>query len=124
MYRLSTLQKYNIRFMETPGASFQDGPFWFETLSSVKNISFLHVPLYYYRLHSGQSVCRGKAHFWRDAFVHIDKSLENIQKEFPEKYQKLFSIRLRRSLTTYAWGFSCLDTKGGMELREYIQSDY
>jgi hypothetical protein len=27
-------------------------------------------------------------------------------------------------LTTYAWGFSCLDTKGGMELREYIQSDY
>ena len=76
LYRQTFLRENAIRFMETPGASFQDSPFCFEVLSMAEHISLIHTPYYYYRIHAQQSVKNGKAHFWRDIFIRIDTRIQ------------------------------------------------
>jgi glycosyltransferase involved in cell wall biosynthesis len=49
IYKKSFIDKYNIRHNETPGASFQDQGFWFQTFCRAKRIYFLNKPFYMYR---------------------------------------------------------------------------
>ena len=49
IYKKSFLDKNNIRFLETPGASYQDMAFMFKVLASVEKIKLLNIPLLYYR---------------------------------------------------------------------------
>jgi len=124
LYRRETLQKKNIRFMKTPWASFQDGPFWFQILMSIEKMSFILEPLYFYRVHDDQSVRKAKAYFWRDVYKHIDITLSKIHQENDVKYTIWVFLRLRLSICWYNWGLSCLDKKNQQELNTYIQRDY
>jgi glycosyltransferase involved in cell wall biosynthesis len=49
IYRKSFLEKNNIKFLETPGASFQDMSFNFKVLATSPKIMLLKEPLLYYR---------------------------------------------------------------------------
>ena len=49
IYNREFLNKYNIRHNETPGASFQDNGFWFQTFTQAERIGFIEKPLYYLR---------------------------------------------------------------------------
>ena len=44
IYRLSFLREYGIRHHETPGASFQDNGFWFQTFLYAERVMILDVP--------------------------------------------------------------------------------
>jgi|L827metagenome_2_1110789.scaffolds.fasta_scaffold00119_14 glycosyltransferase involved in cell wall biosynthesis len=46
VYRRDFLNKYNIRHNETPGASFQDTGFWFQTFCWANKVYFIDTPLY------------------------------------------------------------------------------
>lgn len=46
IYRMDFIKKNEIRFNETPGASFQDNGFWFQTFALAKRAYFLDKPLY------------------------------------------------------------------------------
>lgn len=50
IYRRDFLESYNIRFYESPGASYQDMPFKFIIYSIVDKITLLNVPVYNYRV--------------------------------------------------------------------------
>ena len=49
IYKKSFLDKNNIRFLETPGASYQDMAFMFKVLASVDKMKLIDIPLLYYR---------------------------------------------------------------------------
>lgn len=46
IYRMDFIKNNGIRFHETPGASFQDNGFWFQTFALAKRAYFLDKPLY------------------------------------------------------------------------------
>lgn len=46
IYRKSFLEKEHIFHNETPGASFQDTSFWFQTFSKAKRVYFVNKPFY------------------------------------------------------------------------------
>ncbi|MBE5832196.1 MAG: glycosyltransferase family 2 protein [Butyrivibrio sp.] len=49
VYRSEFLKKNNIRFNETPGASYQDFGFWFQTLMFAENVYMDDAYFYHYR---------------------------------------------------------------------------
>ena len=46
IYRTEFVRKNNIRFNETPGASYQDNGFWFKTFALAARVLLLNTPLY------------------------------------------------------------------------------
>ena len=46
IYKRDFIEKYHIRHNETPGASFQDNGFWFQTLALATRTYFLNKPFY------------------------------------------------------------------------------
>lgn len=46
IYRRDFLEQYKIRHHETPGASFQDNGFWFQTFIYAKRAMILDTPYY------------------------------------------------------------------------------
>ncbi len=49
IYRRDFLDKYNIRFQESPGASYQDNGFWMQTMMYAKRAMWLDRAFYMYR---------------------------------------------------------------------------
>ena len=49
IYRHSFLKNNNIRFNETPGASYQDNGFWFQTMIFAQRLLFARLPGYFLR---------------------------------------------------------------------------
>lgn len=60
IYRREFIQKFNIRHNETPGASFQDNGFWFQTFMFATRIYFLNMPLYMNRRDNPNSSVKNK----------------------------------------------------------------
>lgn len=61
IYNLSFLRKYDIRHNETPGASFQDNGFWFQTFMNSTKAYFLDQPFYMNRRDNPNSSVNNKA---------------------------------------------------------------
>lgn len=55
IYKKELIEENGIRFLETPGASYQDTGFNFKTLACAKKVVYLNKPLYYYRLDNPNS---------------------------------------------------------------------
>lgn len=49
IYRRSFLEQYGIRHHETPGASYQDNGFWFQTMCRARRVKFIRNAHYHYR---------------------------------------------------------------------------
>lgn len=100
VYRRDWLNRENIRFLPTPGASYQDVSFNFKTLA-----------------------CAEKAWFIRDAFLHYRRDNENssvkssvkiycvcdeyheIERFAEERKLLLFSVIVRMKYQSYYWNF-------------------
>lgn len=61
LYKLDFINKFNIRFNETLGASYQDTGFWFMMQVLARKIYFLNEAYYYYRQDNENSSCNSKA---------------------------------------------------------------
>lgn len=68
IYRRSLLQDWNIRFLETPGAAYQDISFAFKTTMAATRIRCLPQPLLNYRIHQNNSVKKAS-----NALIVIDE---------------------------------------------------
>ena len=60
IYKKSFLQKYKIKFVESPGASYQDLSFTFKTISSAKKIIITRKPYVHYRIDNENSSIHSK----------------------------------------------------------------
>lgn len=78
IYKKRFLDKYKIRHNETPGASYQDNGFFFQTFSLAKKIYFLDEPLYMKRMDNPHSSIhsREKVFSMKDEYDFIRNFLE------------------------------------------------
>ena len=60
IYRRDFLDEHHIRHHETPGASFQDNGFWFQTFCHGKNVRFIRDRLYHYRIDNPNASMRSR----------------------------------------------------------------
>ena len=60
LYKLSFLNENNIRHNETPGASYQDNGFWFQTFALAKRVMFVNQAFYHYRQDNPNSSINSK----------------------------------------------------------------
>lgn len=89
IYRTSFLREHNIKHNETPGASYQDNGFWFQTLCRAKRAMFLNKPYYMNRRDNPNSsvFSTGKVYAMRDEYDYIrnliETDLENLSEFIP-----------------------------------------
>lgn len=78
IYKRDFLNQYGIRHNTTPGASFQDNGFWFQTFCLAERMYFLHSPFYMYRCDNPSSSFKdkGKVFLMQQEYNFIRNFLE------------------------------------------------
>lgn len=94
IYSREFLHRYHIRHNETPGASFQDNGFWFQTFCWARKIYFVNEPFYMNRRDNpGSSVhSRDKVYCASVEYQYIRKFLEN-NPELKRQYIYVYSLK-------------------------------
>lgn len=78
IYRASFLRMHDIRHNETPGASFQDNGFWFQTFMWAKRAYFVDRPYYLNRRDRAESSVFNTSKMWamRDEYDFVRKVID------------------------------------------------
>lgn len=102
IYKKSFLDKNNITFNESKGASYQDISFHFKTLFLAQSIYLINEPLYYYRTDNEFSSVKNKNNPQAviKEFKVIDEFLKN-KSILPETSAQLLLFRLKAHIWNY-----------------------
>ncbi|HJC90103.1 MAG TPA: glycosyltransferase [Candidatus Mediterraneibacter excrementigallinarum] len=103
IYRRSFIEKYHIRHNTTPGASFQDNGFWFQTFCLAKRVYFVNRPYYMNRRDNPNSSVksRKKVYCMNEEYRFIHDFLDR-HPELKPYFIKVYSMqRFRNYFTTY-----------------------
>ena len=107
IYKRSFLNDNNIRFLETPGASYQDTSFAFKTLATAKRIMFTSKAYLYYRQDNENSSIHRK-----DKVYNICYEWEEITRyinERPEIKDIVNQVKLSTQFNAYKWNLVRID---------------
>ena len=114
LYRREFLERNHIRFLETPGASYQDTSFWFKVCIMAERGYFSEKPYVYYRTdNSGSSVkSAGKVYYICDEMgeclrymAESGLDLERIYPYYVMNKKNVYLWNLKRILPEYRPGF-------------------
>lgn len=121
MYRRDFLNKYHIRHNETPGASFQDNGFWFQTMMYCQKMYFLDEAFYMYRQDNpNSSINNGKKiNCCADEFSFIRNKIM----EYPDRKKELYTLSAKHDFDLHLWYFRCVDKKLMIELAENLNRE-
>lgn len=109
VYRTAFLRDHGIRFLETPGAAFQDTSFNFKVFACCHKAAFVDAPVIRYRQdNEGSSIhSKDKADAVGVEFDEIDRWLmENAE---PECRDRLLQESLIQRFNAYLWNLDRLD---------------
>lgn len=109
MYRRSFLLNNDIRFLETPGASYQDASFNFKVWACAKRVIFSTKPILKYRQDNESSSVNspGKVYCVCDEYDEMEKFLR-LHKEKRERFE---GVKERMKYDSYLWNYDRLDEK-------------
>lgn len=104
IYKLDFLNRWNIRHNETPGASYQDNGFWFQTFCRAERAWFVNRPYYMNRRDNPNSSMFSRKKFYcvTDEYRFIqdwmskDPALEKFSDTFYSKKFSNFMVTYRR----------------------------
>lgn len=103
IYKTSLIKDNNIRFLNTPGASYQDTSFNFKTNALAKRIMFIDKALHFYRRESGGNSVTNKA---KVEFVQIEWSeIYNFVKSQNGNLDCLYPTMAMVLLNSYDWNY-------------------
>ncbi|MDE6909021.1 MAG: glycosyltransferase [Lachnospiraceae bacterium] len=96
LYKKDLIIKNNIRYNETPGASFQDNGFWFQTFYWAKRVMFLDKAVYHYRQDNMLSSIhdRQKVYAMKNEFDFIRSFMKKHHDAPKELYPICFHLRM------------------------------
>lgn len=110
MYNREFLERNGIRFLETPGASYQDTAFAFKALATAQRVRMLPDVLHNYRINEASSVSSpGKVFCVCDEEAEIRRYVNSIG-----RYEELKGIMALRAFGSYKWNYNRL---GPMKLK-------
>ena len=146
IYKREMLEKNQLKFLETAGASYQDSGFQFKAFVSAKDIFCLEKPLYYYRrdnanssVNSDQKIDAVKVEFDSvDEFIKTKFNFENptnislLDGVNPKNLtDKLIEIRLRFQdaadacrFRSYNWNLNRLKFKNALVFAKIAKQDF
>lgn len=121
LYRTEFLQKYDIRYHETPGASYQDNGFWFQTFYFARRVMFLNQAFYRYKQDNPDSSINSdkKVYAMKSEYDFIRSFLVRQKETDKRLYQICFHFRLDGCLYT----LSMLADRYRQQLAESIQEE-
>lgn len=104
IYRRDFLQKNNILFNETPGASYQDTSFAFIVYALAKNLYYMQEAFIHYRIDNEYSSVnnKNKVYCICDEFKFIEQFLD----KNPNKKNKLEYLKNFLKYYLYVWNFN------------------
>ena len=104
LYRASFLRNFGIRHQETPGASYQDNGFWFQTTCAAQRFMYLETPFYMNRRDNPNSSVfnDGKLYAGNREFEYIEHFLE----KHPDLKQKFVGRLVKKKLDTYLYNYT------------------
>lgn len=122
IYKKSFLTENNIKFLETPGASFQDMSFTFKVFACLEKIALVDKPLIYYRQDNSCASVRNpsKVYCVCDEYEEITKFLNaNPQKK------KLFNTqKLINQYNAYMWNLTRIDAAFKKDFVKRFSQDF
>jgi len=106
IYKADFIRKNNIRFNETPGASFQDASFNFKVFTMAERVRMMQDCFLHYRQDNESSSINstGKVYCVCDEYEEMERFL----KEHPEKKGRMEGIKSRLKYDSYIWNFERL----------------
>ena len=106
IYKIAFLKQNKIRFLETPGASFQDTSFGIKTIFSAQKAMYLKNAFYHYRTNNANSSVKSN----NKIFCICDEihELENSYASEPAKMLIVNALKIDK----YTWNYNRLDQKG------------
>ncbi len=99
IYRRNFLQQKNIRFQESPGASYQDNGFWLQTCMYAERAMWIDRALYYYRQDNPEASVKSK------------KKMMAMTKEY-EYIEMILKQRGEEELLPYCYIYRLIRAKG------------
>lgn len=127
IYRRTFLEEYHIRHHETPGASFQDNGFFFQTFVYGKRAMLIQHPYYYNRRDNPNSSVKSKEKVY---CMNIEYDyIQDILKRDPEIWNRFKYMYWWKKYHNYMFTLNRIDTKFkeeflvrmGMEYKRAIQ---
>ncbi len=122
IYRREFLNNADIRFLETPGASFQDTGFVFKSWLACDSFVLTHDSYLNYRLdNAGSSVqSAAKVMFVVEEFASIELFLSAM----PERYDKLIGRVLAKKFDTYNWNYERIAPEFREEFLQHVAGEF
>ena len=116
MYQRSFLLENDVRFLETPGASYQDAGFAFKAWASCTRAALSTREILRYRQDNEASSINspGKVYCVCDEYVEMERWLS----ERPELHQKLEGVLERMKFSSYLWNYDRLSPELRTEFLE------
>lgn len=122
IYRKDFIRKNNIRFHETPGASFQDTSFNFKVWALAKRIRLMEACFLHYRQDNEASSINnpGKVYCVCDEYDAIEQFLNT----HPLKQSTLMPVMVRIKYDSYMWNYERLAEPLQREFIQRFQLDF
>ena len=121
LYKRELIIKNNIRYNETPGASYQDNGFWFQTFYWAKRAMFLARSFYNYRQDNmaASSHSKQKVYAMKSEFDFIRNFMIAHQDDRKELYKICFHLRMM----AYLFTLSRIDLSLKLEFAQTIEKE-
>lgn len=122
IYRTDFLRQNQIRYNETPGASFQDNGYWFQTITMAERIVFIREAFYFYRQDNPNSSINNKKKIYCicDEFAYIKEFL----KKHPEEYEKHILTYVKKKFFNYRHSYNRIAEEYKKEFLLREQKEY
>lgn len=118
IYKRSFLTEKNIRFLETPGASFQDTSFYIQVLLEAERAIYTREAYYHYRTDNENSSVKSNSKIF--CICDEFEFLENKYKNASSKVKKIINTL---KIDKYTWNYNRLNEEGQNEFLERYRED-
>lgn len=124
IYRRDFLEANDIRFLETPGASYQDAGFNFKVWASAQTVVLIDKPVLHYRQDNESSSVNspGKVYCVCDEYAEMHRYVDAMADE--EKQNALRKILVRMRHDSYMWNYDRLSEPLQREFIERMIEDF
>lgn len=122
IYSMNFLRKNNIRHNETPGASYQDNGFWFQTFAFAESVMFHKKSCYRLRRDNPNSSfhSKGKVYCVFEEYDFIRNKLE----QSPQDWERLKPIYWRQKFRSILWHYDRVGLEYKLDFLERCKSDF
>lgn len=122
IYRTDFLRVNGIRFLETPGASYQDTGFNFKALACAERAVFTQEAFLHYRQDNESSSVNspGKVYCVCDEYAEIERFLD----ASPELKERLLPIAMKMKYDAYLWNYERLAPELQGEFMQRIADEF